>query len=137
MASVPAAPGRKRSSRQDERRVKRLLQVELIDDLAHLAQLEDQWEALAARLSDHDAPFFQSHAWSMHVARTRLQRSSQRYRLCVAAVRDADRLIGIWPLALQRVSGAWIAKGLDEPFGQFAGVLFENPADIAPGVAAV
>jgi CelD/BcsL family acetyltransferase involved in cellulose biosynthesis len=109
----------------------------LIDDVTHLAQLEDQWEALAARLSDHDALFFQSHAWSMHVAQTRLQRSARRYRLCVAAVREGGRLIGIWPLALHRVSGAWIARGLDEPFGQFAGVVFENPVDISAGVAAV
>jgi len=33
--------------------------------------------------------------------------------------------------------GSWIAKSLDEPFGQFAGVLFESRADVAPGVAAV
>ncbi len=119
-----------------DRNPQRRFQVELITDLVRLADLGGQWESLNALLNDNEAPFFQSHAWSLHVARTRLQRSAHRYRLCVAVVREADRLIGIWPLSLQRMPGAWIAKSLDEPFGQFAGVLFESQADIAPGVAA-
>ena len=113
------------------------LQVELIDDLDRLVGLRETWESFAARLSDHPAPFFQSHAWSLHVAQVRHRRSPHRFRLCVATIREAERVIGIWPLSLQRSAGAWIAKSLDEPFGQFAGVLFEDPAAIAAGVSAV
>jgi CelD/BcsL family acetyltransferase involved in cellulose biosynthesis len=99
--------------------------------------LRETWESLTGRLSDHSAPFFQSHAWSLHVARIRLGRSAHRFRPCVAKICEGERVIGIWPLSLQRSSGAWIAKSLDEPFGQFAGVIFEDPAGIAAGVSAV
>jgi CelD/BcsL family acetyltransferase involved in cellulose biosynthesis len=118
-------------------RAQRQLQVDLIADPVRLPQLGAAWESLNACQSDHEAPFFQSHAWNLHVARVRAQRSAHRYRLCVAMVRDGDRLIGIWPLSLQRMLGAWIARSLDEPFGQFAGVIFERKTDIAAGVAAV
>jgi len=33
----------------------------------------------------------------------------------VAAIHEGERLIGIWPLSLQRMLGSWIAKSLDEP----------------------
>jgi CelD/BcsL family acetyltransferase involved in cellulose biosynthesis len=118
-------------------RAPRELQVELISDPDRLIELRGIWESLGARLTDHDAPFFQSYAWNLHVARVRKQRSKHRYRLCVASIREGDRVIGIWPLSLQRSSGAWIAKSLDEPFGQFAGVIFEKPTDIPAGVGAV
>jgi CelD/BcsL family acetyltransferase involved in cellulose biosynthesis len=115
----------------------RVLQVELVDDPDRLVDLRATWESFNARLTDHEAPFFQSHAWNLHVARVRSRRSARRYRACVATIRDGERVIGIWPLSLQRSSGAWIVKSLDEPFGQFAGVVFENSADIVAGVAAV
>lgn len=114
----------------------RPLHVELIEDADRLAALGPEWEALNALRSDHEAPFFQSHAWSMHVVRTRLQRSAHRYRLRTAAVHEGERLIGVWPLSLQRIAGVWIAKSLDDPFGQLAGVLFATKEAIGPGVAA-
>jgi CelD/BcsL family acetyltransferase involved in cellulose biosynthesis len=113
------------------------LRVEFLTTLAELAPLEQQWESLNQKLSDHDAPFFQSYAWCRHVARVRLRNSPRRYKLLVATLRRGANLVGIWPLSLQRGSGAWIARSLDDPFGQFAGVLFDNEDDIAAGVAAV
>ena len=119
---------------QDERSA---LRIELVTDLAQLEALAGPWEAFNARLADHDAPFFQSYAWSMLVARLRSARSRDSYRVCVAKVFRGMRLVGLWPLSLQRQSGAWLVRSLDAPFGQFAGAVFDDSADIVPGVAAV
>lgn len=112
------------------------LRVEFQRDLAQLAPLADRWEALNLCRTDHDAPFFQSFAWNYHVAHVRLSGSPSHFRPMVATIwRDAE-LIGVWPLSLQRSTGVWIARSLDDPFGQFAGVAFRDAADITPGVAA-
>jgi CelD/BcsL family acetyltransferase involved in cellulose biosynthesis len=108
-----------------------------VTDLAQLAALAGPWETLNARLADHDAPFFQSFAWSMHVARLRSARSSASYRVCVAKVLRGARLVGLWPLSLQRQARVWLARSLDDPFGQFAGAVFHDRDDIVPGVVAV
>lgn len=112
------------------------LRVEFLTELAELSPLADRWEALNRSRSDHDAPFFQSFAWSCHVARIRLSRSPGRFRLLVATIWRGDELIGIWPLSLQRSAGVWLARNLDDPFGQFAGVAFRDAEDISAGVAA-
>jgi CelD/BcsL family acetyltransferase involved in cellulose biosynthesis len=111
-----------------------------VDFIRHIVQLEPlalQWEKLNEMASDHDAPFFQSYAWNYHVARVRLERSPKHFKLLIATIRRGDDLIGIWPLSLQLNSGAWIARSLDDPFGQFAGVVFSHTEDIGPSVAAV
>ena len=114
-----------------------LLRVKFVTDLAGLASLKDRWEIINRRTIDHESPFFQSYAWCAHVASVRLARSPSRFRLCVATIWRNDSLIGLWPLSLQKMFGAWIIKNLDDPFGQFAGAVFEHKADIEPGVAAV
>lgn len=114
-----------------------LLRVNFVTDLAGLASLKDRWEIINRRTIDHESPFFQSYAWCAHVASVRLARSPSRFRLCVATIWRNDSLIGIWPLSLQKMFGAWIVKNLDDPFGQFAGVVFEHKVDIEPSVAAV
>lgn len=113
------------------------LRVEFVTALSELAQLGNVWEAFNGKLNDHDAVFFQSHAWCQHVASMQARPPRNDYRLCVAKVLRNGHLIGIWPLSLQRHSSIWLARNLDYPFGQFAGVLFYAKADIAPGVAAV
>jgi CelD/BcsL family acetyltransferase involved in cellulose biosynthesis len=113
------------------------LRIEFVTDLAQLEALAGPWETLNARLADHDAPFFQSFAWSIHVARVRSSRSADRYRVCVAKVLRGARLVGLWPLSLQRHGRAWLARSLDDPFGQFAGTVFHDRDDIVPGVLAV
>ncbi len=113
------------------------LQLRFVADLASLAALAVPWEELNARAVDHDAPFFQSHPWIMHVAATRLARSPSRYRLRVAALWRGGRLVGVWPLALQKTWGIWIATSLDDPYGQFAGAAFIDAATLAEGVPTV
>lgn len=113
------------------------LRVEFKTDLADLAPLAERWETLNRRESDHDSPFFQSYAWNHHVAAVRARCTPDHYKLLVATVWRGDLLVGLWPLALKRSAGLWMACSLDDPFGQLAGVAFQNTADIAPGVAAI
>lgn len=108
--------------------------VEFVSDLSAMATLAERWEALN-RGADHDAPFFQSYAWSAHVVRTRSDDTA--FRPLIALARRDGELVGLWPLSLQQRTGAWVACSLDDPFGQFAGVAFADRADIAPGVAAI
>jgi CelD/BcsL family acetyltransferase involved in cellulose biosynthesis len=112
-------------------------EVHFITQLAEMEPLAQQWEILNETASDHDAPFFQSYAWNRHIARIRLERSPDRFKLLIAVIRSGGDLIGIWPLSLQLSSGAWIARSLDDPFGQFAGVVFRRTDDVTPGIAAV
>jgi CelD/BcsL family acetyltransferase involved in cellulose biosynthesis len=114
-----------------------LLRVNFVTDLVGLASLKERWENINRRTNDHESPFFQSYAWCAHVATVRLAGSSGHFRLCVATVSRNDCLIGLWPLSLQKMFGGWIVKNLDDPFGQFAGVVFEHQVDIEPGVLAV
>lgn len=55
----------------------------------------------------------------------------------MATVWRGDALIGVWPLVLVRTAGAWIARNLDDPFGQFAGVVTARSSDVAEVVASV
>ena len=112
------------------------LRVEFKTDLADLPPLAERWEAFNRRQTDHDAPFFQSYAWNHHVASVR-SRCSPHHKLLIATVWRGSDLVGVWPLALRRSAGLWMARSLDDPFGQLAGVSFQNKADIAPGVAAI
>ena len=113
------------------------LSVKFVTTLAELEALKERWETFNRLSNDHESPFFQSYAWCLQVARICLQQSPERFRLCVATVWRDDTLAGIWPLSLQKMSGAWIVKNLDDPFGQFAGVIFQRQRDIQRGVAAV
>jgi CelD/BcsL family acetyltransferase involved in cellulose biosynthesis len=112
------------------------LRVEFVTDIAQLPALAAKWEALNVG-RDHDAPFFQSYVWNMHVARVRTMARGTRFKLLVATVWEGDDLVGLWPLSLQRSHGARVACSLDDPFGQFAGVVFGREEHIAPGVAAI
>ncbi len=101
----------------------------LVDDLAGLADLQDEWLRLEAVQDDSRALFFQSHAWVSHVARVRLS-DEPGFRIMVVAGFSDGRLCFIWPLALVRRGGVLLAVMLDHGFGQFADVL------VAPGVDA-
>jgi CelD/BcsL family acetyltransferase involved in cellulose biosynthesis len=121
---VTAAPGNSK------------LRVEFVMDIERLPALAAKWEALNIG-RDHDAPFFQSYVWNMLVARVRTAARGKRFKLLVATVWEAEELVGLWPLSLQRTNGVWVACSLDDPFGQFAGVAFAREDQIAPGVAAI
>ena len=112
----------------------RKFRIEFVTDIGKLPELASKWEQLNHFASDHDAPFFQSFAWINHIAQTRNRRADPHFRTFIATVYDDKELIGIWPLALQRTNGIWLARNLDDPFGQFAGVVFRSAEDITEAV---
>lgn len=133
----PRSPHACREQSPDAHGADRPLQVSLQTGLTDFDKLRCEWEALESS-DDRSAAFFQSYAWCRHVAEIRLARSASRYRLCIGTIRDSDdQLIGIWPLSLQRQGFCWIARSLDAPFGQFAGLLLREPADAAATIMAV
>lgn len=112
------------------------LRVEFVTELDRLALLADRWEALNAQRTA-EAPVFQSYGWISHVARLRADAAGDRFRIKVATVWRGADLVGIWPLAETRGYGAWIARSLDDSYGQFSGILFRSPSDAVPGVALI
>jgi CelD/BcsL family acetyltransferase involved in cellulose biosynthesis len=113
------------------------LDVTLIGDLAGLDAVADAWTALLAAQPPTQSLFFQSYPWCRHVASVRLDmRPRTVWRLAVAELRCGGNLIGIWPLCLQKQAGIWQARSLDDPFGQFAGLVCA-PGQVNACVAAV
>lgn len=113
------------------------LSVDFARDIEGLERLAGDWKRLAVSHADHESPFFQSYAWCRLVAGQRATRSPETYRILIAVLRRGGKVVGIMPLSLQRSWRAWIVRMLDEPYGQFAGALFERREDIAPGVTAI
>jgi CelD/BcsL family acetyltransferase involved in cellulose biosynthesis len=111
------------------------LQVAFYDDLGDIAKLEAQWAALAA--SPGQPLFFQSPAWLRQVAAIRSDANTEHWRLCLATTWRGDRLTALWPLSLRRQGRCWIARCLDDPFGQFAGLLIDDREDPKAAVNAV
>jgi CelD/BcsL family acetyltransferase involved in cellulose biosynthesis len=114
-----------------------LLSVRFQTDVSGLEDLRDAWIALERAPADHDAPFFQSYAWCAHVAQVRAMSARSDYRLLIATLHDELELVGIWPLSLQKQSGLWIVRSLDDPFGQFAGILCRHADWIEVAMRAV
>ena len=112
------------------------LRVRLISDLEALDALRQDWCALEAVASDHGATFFQSHAWCRHVVRIRQASPRGRFQPAIVTVYQGDELVALWPLSLQRRAGIWMFCNLDDPFGQFAGMLCRRSDWIEPCVTA-
>ena len=102
-----------------------------------LEQLRAAWLTLEKAPTDHGAAFFQSFGWCGHVAQLRLKLSPNRFKLLVAVIEDDAAIVGIWPLSLQRSSKMWAVRNLDDPFGQFAGLLCRHSQWVEPCVHAV
>jgi CelD/BcsL family acetyltransferase involved in cellulose biosynthesis len=113
------------------------LTVEFVMDLAGAGQLQPQWIELMDRNSIQAGAFFQSYEWCRHVAAIRLNSRPTHYRLCIAVVRKDTKIVAIWPLSLQKSIAAWIARNLDDPFGQFGGIVIDDVADPVACVDAV
>jgi CelD/BcsL family acetyltransferase involved in cellulose biosynthesis len=113
------------------------LTVEIVSDLGALGSLRQDWDDLIARSPAPTGAFFMSHAWCLHVAETRLKAPSGSYRLCAAVVRQNGVAVAIWPLSVQKSAFSWIARNLDDPFGQFGGLVVDAAADPKACAAAV
>lgn len=101
------------------------VQVRLLDSLDQITALRDDW--LALENADDTPCFFQSYAWSAHIAEVQSRLAPQSYRPLVAVATLGERLVGLWPLSLQGRSGWWTLCNLDQPFGQFAGLIAAGP----------
>jgi CelD/BcsL family acetyltransferase involved in cellulose biosynthesis len=67
----------------------------------------------------------------------RRQHNKTTFRQHVATVWRGNDLMCIWPLGLFHGNGAWLARSLDDPFGQFAGAVFATGAPVNACIAAV
>jgi CelD/BcsL family acetyltransferase involved in cellulose biosynthesis len=113
------------------------LEVTLISDLGALDALKDAWNALLAAQLDTESLLFQSFSWCRHVATVRLANlPAGSWILAVATVRSKGELMAVWPLCIQRQAGIRQARSLDDPFGQFAGLVCASD-HVAACVAAV
>ena len=112
------------------------LRVAFYDDLNDIASIEPLWTALAA--SPDQPLFFQSPAWIRRVVAARSDNiGAEQWRLCLATAWRGDRLTALWPLSLHREGGCWIARCLDDPFGQFAGLLVGDDEDPKAAIDAI
>jgi CelD/BcsL family acetyltransferase involved in cellulose biosynthesis len=102
------------------------MRVQLITSAAEFAPLKDAWLALEAQSGDPCV--FQSYAWCGHVAETLTRWLGQRYQPLVAVGWHNGQAAAILPLSRQKRSGVWQLCTLDDPFGQFAGLLAQDDA---------
>lgn len=99
----------------------RTLQVHFVDAPERFAAFKEGWLTLET-VSEHPG-FFQSYAWSGHVASVLSRALAGTYQPLVAiGVRDGV-VAAVWPLSRQKQSGIWYLRSLDDPFGQFSNVL--------------
>ena len=113
------------------------LRVQILTTPEQLEPLAERWSAMLRASIDHDALFFQSYPWIHHVAVMRQQHNADNFRQHVATVWRGKDLVCIWALGLFYSNGAWLARSLDDPFGQFAGAVFAADAPVNACIAAV
>lgn len=93
-----------------------------------LAALREDW--LRLEQASSEPCFFQSYNWSRHIVEARLQGpAASGFSPCVAVRRIGGRVTAIWPLSLQRTQLTTSLRSLDDPFGQFAGILSESQSE--------
>jgi CelD/BcsL family acetyltransferase involved in cellulose biosynthesis len=98
---------------------------------AELEALGGEWQALERR--SHGAIFFQSWAWCAHVVRI-LAAEADRPALqaAVATAWRGETLVALWPMRVRTTMGARILCDLTDPFGQYADVVVDDEASVAP-----
>ena len=111
------------------------LRVAFYDDMSDIAAFDARWTQFAA--SPDQPLFFQSAAWLRQVATVRSKTSAGHWRLCLATTWRGTRVTAIWPLSLRREGRCWIARCLDDPFGQFAGFLVDHGEDPKAAIDAI
>lgn len=102
------------------------LEIRLLESSAQFLEFKDAWHALE---QTSDAPcFFESYAWCGHAAEVLSRTLPQTYVPLVAIAKRDGVPVAIWPLSRQKRSGIWQLRPLDDPFGQFAGMLYVDAA---------
>ncbi len=101
--------------------------LRLLTSTDEFAAIADDWKRLEKLQSD--PVFFQSHAWSAHIADVCAKDGPNGYKPLVAILECSGAIRAIWPLSLQRSFGLVEVNNIDAPFGQFAGLLTESEVD--------
>ncbi|MEO1205816.1 MAG: GNAT family N-acetyltransferase [Pseudomonadota bacterium] len=86
----------------------------------------DAWRELEA--AAHAPTIFTSFAWTRHVIKHR--EDGLETAAIIAAIHDGQRLMALWPLALQRLGHLNVVTSLGAPFDQYAGTLIHGDADV-------
>lgn len=93
--------------------------------LAEIAALREDWQRLER--ASPDPCFFQSYTWCHHIAKSwQNGPANTQFTPCVAVRRIAGKVTAIWPLSLQKSGMRTSLRSLDDPFGQFAGIIAET-----------
>jgi CelD/BcsL family acetyltransferase involved in cellulose biosynthesis len=103
------------------------LDVRLLDTAAQFVVFREPW--LELERSGELPNFFQSYAWCGHVADVLTREFPGTYTPLVAIGTRHGEVVAIWPLSRQKRSGIWQLRSIDDPFGQFSGILFAEPRD--------
>jgi CelD/BcsL family acetyltransferase involved in cellulose biosynthesis len=96
-------------------------QVRLLESTEQFASIKGAW--LELEQQTEQPCFFQSFAWCGHVAEVMTRTYPGQYKPLVAVAERDGHPVALWPLSRQKQAGIWYLRPLDDPFGQFAGIL--------------
>ena len=104
--------------------------VEVLSLGRALREMGDEWQALEQAITS--PTLFQSVAWARVVHEWQSDKEgdqSSSESIVLVARDDMQRLIGLWPLQLERHMGVSFAVGLGDPFNQYNDILVHPDAD--------
>ena len=96
----------------------------VVSSIERLAALGADWLALE-RTAAADHQFFQTFAWCMHWVRA-AEELRRDVGLRIITVRDAGRLVLVWPLCIDKGRFGTTATWLGEPLTQYGDILVED-----------
>jgi CelD/BcsL family acetyltransferase involved in cellulose biosynthesis len=92
------------------------------------------WRELEA--SARTPVFFQSAAWCRHIMACAI-RAQQPLSTRIVCAWAGGRLVGVWPLKLERVMGVRLLTDLTDPFGQYGDCVVDGRLESGPIVEAM
>lgn len=102
------------------------IEVVLLDASGQFGAYKDAWQKLE-QVTPQPC-FFELYAWCGHAAEVLSRTFPGRYIPLVAIGLRNGAVVALWPLSRQKRSGIWQLRPLDDPFGQFAGMLYADAA---------
>ncbi len=101
-------------------------ELQVLRSHAEFPALKAAWQNLEAATAE--PCFFQSYAWCGHLAEVLHRTNPDRYEAFVAVATTAGSVVALWPMSRQKRAGIWELRALDDPFGQFAGLIYADPS---------
>ena len=107
------------------------LEISVVSTRADFAALEADWDALFERAAN-GSHAFQSFGWCAHWCNHYLARDSRGQRLAIVTARYNGRLVLVWPLVAERLTGGiTVLTTLGDPVSQYSDALVEPSPDAA------